>query len=90
MEHQAASVIIGRMPRTQGNQFKTCFIKLFSNTKPFSEGFPEQELTFPNIEKVIFQGLMPHYYLEGNDLVVEQSTSISIQQDASVLTVTIR
>lgn len=89
MKYDAKSVIIGRKPREEGNQFKTAFVKLFNCLDPiYTEEFPQDELDFPNIEKVELNSHIA-YYLEGNDIVLNNLQSVEISQEGNTLTITI-
>jgi len=80
--HPAKSVVIGRMPRAKKEDpYKTAFIKLYSELEPLkSDSFPQKELTYSNIERVVFRNVTMDYFLEGNDLVVEPVNSVEIEQ----------
>ncbi len=88
-KHTARSIIIGRKPRVEGNEFKTAFIKIYQEVKPLTiDDFPETELDFPNIEKVVFSQI-PEYYLEGNDLVFDDIQSFEVNAEGVVLYVSV-
>jgi hypothetical protein len=89
MKLPAKSVIIGRMPRVNDNEFKTLFVKVFDVKMPqTTEAFPKEELTFENIEKVVFDKCIPVYYLEGNDLILDDISEIEIIDEGSVVRIT--
>ncbi|MBT5021423.1 hypothetical protein HOK51_09730 [Candidatus Woesearchaeota archaeon] len=68
---QAKSMLIGRLPRKEGNDYKTVVIRFFEINNPHkTEEFPTKTLEFPDIEKVRIRRLNVSYYLEGNDIVV--------------------
>ena len=76
------------MPRVNNNQFKTFFLKMYDDAQAWKGSeFPTKEITLENIEKVIFTGKIPVYYLEGNDLVFHEISTISIDQDGTIVTV---
>jgi hypothetical protein len=85
MRYECKSVVFGRKPRKEGNEFKTAFFKIFSKNKPLNEEFPEKELDFPNIEKVEVRNENLDYYLEGNDLVIDHISAININQTSNTL-----
>jgi hypothetical protein len=82
---------MGRMPRAKKDDpFKTAFFKLYScaGDPMMFTGFPDKELTFANIEKVIFTNMTPEYYLEGNDLVVRNIKAIELEEKNNAIYVT--
>ena len=82
MKYDAKSAIIGRMPRKEGDDHKTLFVKVFDVEKPLREmDFPTEELEFPNTKKVIFEGKFPVYYLEGNDMIYRYINSLEILKE---------
>jgi hypothetical protein len=86
MKIPAKSAIVGRMPRVEGNEFKTLFIKIFDDKDPLKTGgFPKEELTFENIEKVVFEKCIPVYFLEGNDLILDNLEEIEVLHDGSIV-----
>lgn len=88
MKYSTKSVVFGRKPRQEGADFKTAFFKLYNTADPLgTDEFPTQELDFANVEKVVLEGEDVQYYLEGNDLVIQNISAISITQDGSVVTV---
>lgn len=83
---QAKSVIIGRKPRNQGDQYKTAFVKLYSTNDPLnSEDFPLKEIEVPNTRQVILHNAPVSYFLEGNDLVYENITKVTLDIEDSVV-----
>lgn len=85
MRYEGKSVVFGRKPRLEGSEFKTAFFKIYSKVKPLDEDFPEQELDFPNIEKIEMRNQDIDYYLEGNDLVIDNINAINIDQTSNTL-----
>ena len=82
MKYPAKSAIIGRMPRREGDEYKTLFIKMFDVEKPLrTEHFPTEDIEMPNVRKVIFEGKFPFYYLEGNDMVYRFINELDITED---------
>ena len=81
---EAKSVMIGRLPRKEGDQFKTVSIKVFNENNPHLAGiFPIKELEFNNIEKVRIRRLNVSYYLEGNDIIVNDLEEAKIIKNGS-------
>lgn len=85
MRYEGKSVVFGRKPRAEESEFKTAFFKIYSKVKPLDEDFPEQELDFPNIEKIEMRNEDLDYYLEGNDLVIDNISAINIDQTSNTL-----
>lgn len=89
MRYEVKSVIFGRKPRLDGDEFKCAFFKLYNSSNPLQDEFPSQELDFPNIEKVEIRNLAVDYYLEGNDLIIENISAITITQDKNTLSLSV-
>lgn len=93
MKYEAKSVVFGRKPRGEGKEFKTAFFKIYGKVNPMSSevmsDFPLEELDFENIEKVVMKNQDIEYYLEGNDIVFDNITSVNIEQDGTVLNVSV-
>ena len=63
--------IVSRKPAAVADQFKTAVIGLYDSNNPHKQGkFPHTIYEFSNIEKVRIKGLNVSYYLEGNDIVI--------------------
>ena len=81
-EYKTRSVMIGRKPRQEGDQFKTAHIALFPENNPHKTGItPTKALDFPNMEKVRIRNLSVSYYLEGNDLVINDLSKVKLEID---------
>jgi hypothetical protein len=90
MKYEAKSVVFGRKPRQNPDEFKTAFFKLYAAANPLeTDAFPSHELDFSNTEKVVVVSPMLSYYLEGNDLVFDNTSEITIEQDGTVVTITV-
>jgi hypothetical protein len=92
MKYDCKSVIIGRMPRAnKEDEFKTAFFKLFRTTvDPLVGGaFPDEELTFANIESVHINCSQLDFYPEGNDMVIRHISSAEFVVQGEKLTVTL-
>ncbi|MFT4326751.1 MAG: hypothetical protein ACMXYK_04575 [Candidatus Woesearchaeota archaeon] len=87
MKYEAQSLIFGRKPRQEGQEFKTAFFNIYDVADPFSGTFPIKELDFPNVEKVVLQNESLSYYLEGNDLVITDISSVEIAEEGTTLIV---
>ena len=90
MKYETKSVMVGRKPRVGDNEFKTATIALFGKNNPHKCGeAPIQVLDFENIEKVRLKELRNvSYYLEGNDIVVNDLVEVDIVQEGLIITLT--
>ncbi len=90
MKYEIKSIMVGRKPRVGDNEFKTATIALFNENNPHKAGcVPTKVLDFENIEKIRLNELRNiSYYLEGNDLVVNNLLEIEIIQDGTLITLT--
>ncbi len=84
----AKSALIGRLPRKEGDKFKTAVIRLYDVNNPHkTTEFPKKTFEFTNTEKVRIRSLTSSYYLEGNDLVINDLEELSIEHDGTKLTI---
>ena len=69
--------------------FKTeeFFEECFWNNGHLKGGFPEATLEYPNIEKVRVRRMNTSYYLEGNDIVVNDLEEVRIIKKGTLLVV---
>ncbi|MBI2147973.1 hypothetical protein HYU19_05920 [Candidatus Woesearchaeota archaeon] len=91
MAYKTKNILIGRKPTAQGDEFKTAIIALFDVNNPHKTGTaPQKVLEYRNIEKIRVTGLDCTYYLEGNDIVVNNLSSVDIDVDdaANIITIT--
>ena len=90
MKYKAQSIMIGRKPRVGNNEFKTATISLFAKNNPHLAGeAPLKTMDYENIEKVRLRDLVNiSYYLEGNDLVVNNLKEVEIDVDGTIVTIT--
>ena len=85
----AKSVLISRNPHEHPDEFKTAVLRLFDVNNPHKKNvFPIKVYIFTNIEKVRIKRLNVSYYLEGNDIVVNDLKEISIRKEGTKLTLT--
>ena len=79
VEHKTKSVIIGRK-RGEDPEFYTCFINLFDmNDAHLTDAVPTEFLEYDKILKVKIKDLVVNYYLDGNDLIINDLVSISVE-----------
>ncbi len=82
------SVLLGRLPRREGDKFKTAVVRLFDVNNPHkTTEFPTKTYEFNDIEKIRLVRLNSSYYLEGNDLVVNDLEEIYITHEGSKLVI---
>lgn len=86
--HQAKSIILSRKPGSDNDEFYTLLVALFDNNNAHKAGeSPKKVLEFPNTEKVRLRHLNISYYLQGNDLIVNDLAEITINQDGTMVEV---
>jgi len=91
MKYKTNNILIGRKPAQGDDEFKTAIIALFDVNNPHKTGTPPTKvLEYRNTEKIRVQGLNCTYYLEGNDIVVNNLTEVTIDVDQvkSLITIT--
>ena len=82
------SALIGRLPRKEGAKFKTAVIRLYNVNNPHkTTEFPVKTYEFDNTEKIRLRRLNVSYYLEGNDLVVNDLEEIYITHEKNKLVI---
>ncbi|MFQ5474566.1 MAG: hypothetical protein ACE5DM_01890 [Candidatus Nanoarchaeia archaeon] len=88
IDKKAKCIMVGRLPRKEGDDFKTCLIKFFDNNDAHKTGeFPTEELEFSNIENVRIRRLNVSYYLEGNDILVNDLSNVRILKKYNYLVI---
>lgn len=77
------SVMIGRKPaENSSDEFKCAVISFFDVNNPHKIGaMPIKTMDFPNMEKVRLRHLSVSYYLEGNDLVINDLHEATLEVD---------
>jgi len=90
MKYAAKSVLVTRLPRIENNEFKTASIKLFKINDPHkTDELPIESFEYPNIEKIIIKNIELDYYLEGNDLILNNLKEISIEKKGNIVEISI-
>ena len=85
VECKAKSVIIGRKRGDDPDSY-TCFINLFDVNDPhLKDTVPLQFHDFEKITKVKIKDLVVNYFLDGNDLVINDLETLSIEQKGAKL-----
>tara|TARA_Y100000031_G_scaffold92997_1_gene102061 strand:- start:187 stop:471 length:285 start_codon:yes stop_codon:yes gene_type:complete len=84
--HEAKSIILSRKPGAKGEEHYMLLVALFEHNNAHKAGeTPKQVLEFPNIEKVRLRNLNISYYLDGNDLIVNDLSEITINQEGDMI-----
>ena len=80
---KAKSAMRSRNPRANEKlEFKTLVIALFDKNNPHKTGeTPLKVLEYPNMEKIRIRNLSVSYYLEGNDMVINDLKSVNLEID---------
>jgi hypothetical protein len=88
MKYKTKSLLVTRMPRKNGNEFKTASIKLFKINDPHKTAqLPVKMLEYDNIEKILLKKLNIDYYLEGNDLIINNLKQVNIEKKGSTISI---
>ena len=78
--------VVSRKPAKNPTVFKTAVIGLYDMNNPHKiNKFPTTIYEFSNIEKVRIKGLNLSYYLEGNDLVINDLEELMIIREGTFL-----
>ena len=78
--------MISRKPAANADLFKTVVIGLYEVNNPHKQNkFPNVVYEFTNIEKVRIKGLNVSYYLEGNDIIINDLEELMIIHENSFL-----
>jgi hypothetical protein len=86
MKYKTKSVLITRLPRKGDNEFKTASIKLFDVNNPhMTTEFPKKSFEYSNIEKIMLKKFKINYFLEGNDLIINDLKEIHIEKKKGVI-----
>ena len=79
-------VIVSRKPALDDDSFKTAVVGLYNVNNPHKTNtFPHTVYEFSNIEKVRVKGLNVSYYLEGNDIIINDLEELMIIHEKSFL-----
>jgi len=84
---QTKSVLISRNEHEHPDEFKTAVLRLYEVNNPHKQKdvFPTRVYIFTNIEKVRIRRMNVSYYLEGNDIVVNDLEELYITKDGTKL-----
>mgnify|MGYP000333167252 CR=1 FL=1 len=83
---EATCAIVSRKPQDKDDEFKTAVIGFYNENNPHKKGlFPFITYEFTNIEKIRIKGLNISYYLEGNDLIINDLEELMIIREDTFL-----
>ncbi len=84
----AKSILIGRLPREGPEKFKTAVIRAFNVNNPHkTTTFPIKTLEFSDTEKIQIINTNLTYYLEGNDMVINNLVEAEIKHEDNKLVI---
>ena len=90
MKYETKSMLVKRLPRIGDNEFKTASIKLFKINDPHkTEELPEKSFEYDNVEKIILKGMEIDYYLEGNDIIINNLKEVEVKKKGNVVEITV-
>ena len=79
-EFDSKCIMLARKPAVEGADFKTAMIALFDSNNPHKTGEVAKEvLEFDNMEKIRIRDLNVSYYLEGNDIVINDLKKVRLE-----------
>lgn len=85
---EGKSALIGRLPREEGCKFKTAVVRMFNVNNPHkTEEFPFKTFEFSDIEKIRVRRLNISYYLEGNDMVINDLEELYLTHEDNKLVI---
>lgn len=88
LKFSTKSALISRLPRRDEDTYKTAVIRLYNVNNPHkTTEFPTKTIEFNDTEKVRIRRLNVSYYLEGNDLVINDLEEIYITREDNKLVV---
>lgn len=80
------SVLISRSRTKKGDEYRTLILKMFNINNPHKTSeFPKLVYEFSNIEKCRIRRLNTSFYLEGNDIVVNDLEELYIIVDKNTV-----
>ncbi len=84
----AKSVLVSRKDGASNDEFKTAIVKTFDVNNPHkTQEFPKAVYEFSNAEKVRIRRMNVSYYLEGNDIVINDLEEIMVVREGSKITI---
>ena len=86
MKIKTTSALISRIHEKHPDEFKTVVIRLYHVNNPHKSGeFPHTMYEFSNTEKVRIMDMNVSYYLEGNDIVINDLEELYIIHEGTKL-----
>ncbi len=86
MKYSTKSVLATRLPRKGDNEFKTASIKLFDINDPHkTKELPTESLEYDNIEKITIKKPKIDYFLEGNDIIINDLKTVNIEKKGHII-----
>ena len=77
------------MPLDGSDEFRTISVKFFELNDPhMTDRFPDKTVELKNTEKAIIKGLTVSYFLEGNDIVINDLKEITLENKGTILYIT--
>ena len=83
MKHAAKSIIIGRKPRLDKDDYsnRPCFISFFDINNPHKSSVaPKKILDFQKANRVIIKGMDVNFLLMGGDLLVNDLEFVEVHE----------
>tara|TARA_Y100000310_G_C20691313_1_gene822431 strand:+ start:2658 stop:2927 length:270 start_codon:yes stop_codon:yes gene_type:complete len=88
MKYATKSVLVTRLPRKGDNEFKTASIKLFKINDPhMTDELPDETIEYENIEKIIIKVKEVDYFLEGNDLIINNLEEVNVEKEGNIVVI---
>jgi hypothetical protein len=84
---KTTSLLISRIHKEKdSDEFKIAALRFFDVNNPHKQQvFPRKVLKYTNTEKIRLMGLNVSYYLEGNDIVVNDLEEVEIVHEGNAL-----
>jgi hypothetical protein len=81
------SVLISRIHKeNEGDEYKIAVLRFYEENNPHKlQMFPTKVIKYTNNEKVRIMGLNVSYYLEGNDIVVNDLEELEIEHEGNAV-----
>ncbi len=89
-KYKAKSAVVSRKPSHTKEESWFAFIGLFNENNPHLKAkVPFEIIEIPNVEKIRIQELRNiSYYLQGNDIVINNLEEIEIDSEKGIVTLT--
>ncbi|HYD03135.1 MAG TPA: hypothetical protein VEC16_02445 [Alphaproteobacteria bacterium] len=83
---KATCAIVSRKPALNASSHKTAVISLYPINNPhMNDTFPTESYEFTDVEKIRIKGLNVSYYLEGNDIVINDLEELLVLKENKFL-----